>query len=235
MTLDDLMLVFDKAYLDNLGDNLTTISSDRAGVIEVVRALRDEYSTSGYTALNLFNEILGDAGEKAAGSSGVGSNPTPAADRFDFEAHLAHQAAWSEKTFGPGDRSQGIMDHIVKELCEVLRSKSERERQAEWVDVVILALDGAWRSGMSPRQIISGIVAKQAKNEARVWPDWRTADPNKAIEHDRSKDAADPKVCVWRMVGKTFANAGCEDEYLWSHEYKVCPSCGLPIKFQEQP
>ena len=34
------------------------------------------------------------------------------------------------------------------------------------------------------------MTAKQVKNEARTWPDWRTADPNKAIEHDRSKDGA---------------------------------------------
>ncbi|MEI4273909.1 hypothetical protein TEK04_19485 [Klenkia sp. LSe6-5] len=26
-------------------------------------------------------------------------------------------------------------------------------------------------------------------NEARSWPDWRTADPSKAIEHDRSGEA----------------------------------------------
>ena len=35
---------------------------------------------------------------------------------------------------------------------------------------------------------VHAIMAKQARNEARVWPDWRTADPDKAIEHDRSKE-----------------------------------------------
>src|SRR5690606_10548435 len=62
----------------------------------------------------------------------------------------------------------------------------------EWVDVVILALDGAWRSGATPLQIIEAIVSKQTKNEGRSWPDWRTADPNKAIEHDRSLDFTSP-------------------------------------------
>ena len=38
----------------------------------------------------------------------------------------------------------------------------------------------------TPEQIAAAIVAKQTKNELRKWPDWRTADPNKAIEHDRS-------------------------------------------------
>ena len=104
---------------------------------------------------------------------------------FDFEAHLAHQAKWSEETFGPGARTAGVCDHIRKELLEI---ESDPTDSAEWIDVVILGLDGAWRSGLSPAQIIEGIVAKQRKNENRTWPDWRTADPNKAIEHDRSKD-----------------------------------------------
>jgi hypothetical protein len=50
----------------------------------------------------------------------------------------------------------------------------------------MLAFDGAWRSGHSPEQIVEAYAAKLAKNEKRVWPDWRTADPNKAIEHTRT-------------------------------------------------
>ena len=60
----------------------------------------------------------------------------------------------------------------------------------EWVDVIILGFDGAWRSGATPEQIVAAIVAKQTKNEGRRWPDWRTADRGKAIEHDRSADVA---------------------------------------------
>ncbi len=102
---------------------------------------------------------------------------------FNFEAHLANQAEWSMQTFGPGMRTAGVCDHIRKELLEI---ESDPGDLKEWIDVVILGLDGAWRCGGSPRQIIDGIVAKQAKNEKRNWPDWRTMDPNKAIEHDRS-------------------------------------------------
>lgn len=112
--------------------------------------------------------------------------PVPA-DQFDFHAHLARQAAFSLKTFGPGMRTAGVCDHIRKELKEIEADPSDLR---EWIDVVILALDGAWRCGGSPEQIIDGIIAKQAKNEGRNWPDWRTADPNKAIEHDRSGEAA---------------------------------------------
>ena len=103
-------------------------------------------------------------------------------ERFDFRAHLERQQVWSAKTFGPGPRTKGVIDHIRKELCEI---EAEPYDLSEWMDVVILALDGAWRAGYSPTQIISGLVAKQTKNEDRHWPDWRTMSPDAAIEHDR--------------------------------------------------
>lgn len=117
--------------------------------------------------------------------------PTPVTDRavrvIDAD-HLARQAQWSERTFGPGSRHQGVLDHIRKELDEI-EADGDGAKSDEWFDVVILALDGAWRAGWQPQEIIDAIIAKQTKNEGRVWPDWRTADPGKAIEHDRSHDA----------------------------------------------
>lgn len=95
-------------------------------------------------------------------------------------AHLTRQRAWSEATFGPGTRLLGVLDHIRKELLEIEQAPEDVE---EWVDVIILAFDGAWRAGWEPQQIIDAIKAKQAKNEDRSWPDWRTASPDHAIEH----------------------------------------------------
>ena len=103
--------------------------------------------------------------------------------RFDLIAHLRRQIAFSEKTFGPGRRVHGVCDHIRKELVEV---EAEGGPLSEWVDVIILGLDGAWRSGATPEEIVAAIVAKQAKNEGRNWPDWRTVPEGKAIEHDRT-------------------------------------------------
>ena len=142
--------------------------------------------------------------------------------RFDLEGHLERQRRWSERTFGPGDRTAGVVDHMHKELAEVLQARRDYEDNVsgqgqsgadprdvlpEWIDLVILALDGAWRAGASPREIIAALVAKQDRNEGRKWPDWRTADPNKAIEHDRSCDLRD--VVVANLGGPTptgFAN-----------------------------
>jgi hypothetical protein len=105
---------------------------------------------------------------------------------FDIIAHLERQRAFSRRTFGPGQRTAGVLDHIRKELREIEAQPNDLE---EWVDLILLAMDGAWRSGHEPAEIAAGIEAKQTKNEARNWPDWRTADPGKAIEHVRVERA----------------------------------------------
>ena len=38
---------------------------------------------------------------------------------IDLVAHLTRQAAFSRATFGPGPRTEGVLDHITKEVEEV--------------------------------------------------------------------------------------------------------------------
>lgn len=108
---------------------------------------------------------------------------------FDLVQHLHRQRAFSLNTFGPGNRTAGVLDHIRKELKEI---EADPADLFEWVDLVLLSLDGAWRAGHTPEAIAAGIEAKQTRNEGRVWPDWRTADPDKAIEHDRTGETSSP-------------------------------------------
>jgi hypothetical protein len=103
-------------------------------------------------------------------------------DQYDLIAHLQRQRAFSLKTFGPGTRTKGVIDHIKKELIEIEKEPRSLE---EWIDVMMLACDGAWRAGYEPAEIAAAFAAKLTKNENREWPDWRTSDPNKAIEHKR--------------------------------------------------
>ena len=103
---------------------------------------------------------------------------------IDIET-LWQQRQWSLFTFGPGQRTLGIIDHIRKELNEIEADPTDLN---EWIDVVILALDGAWRAGWQPQQILAAFHAKQEKNRNRTWPDWRTMPEDKAIEHDRSDE-----------------------------------------------
>jgi hypothetical protein len=97
--------------------------------------------------------------------------------------YLHRQMRFSLKTFGPGTRTEGLIDHIKKELEEVRANPLDL---SEWVDVVTLALDGCWRAGYTPEQIMQQLYDTLTRNENREWPDWRTAEKGKAIEHDRS-------------------------------------------------
>lgn len=118
---------------------------------------------------------------------------------MDLQQHLIRQMVFSKATYGPGTRTNGVLDHIKKEVEEVRESGGSAD---EWVDLVILALDGLTRqlsfcNGGDHRTARSSeiaqtacnmIVGKQDRNENRTWPDWRTMSADKAIEHDRSKD-----------------------------------------------
>ncbi|WP_295038280.1 dATP/dGTP pyrophosphohydrolase domain-containing protein [Sulfitobacter sp.] len=116
---------------------------------------------------------------------------------MDLKQHLIRQMAFSHATFGPGERTKGVADDIRKEVQEMLDAGGESD---EWVDIVILALDGLTRrlayctgdgtERANPDQVAqiacNLIVGKQTRNEARTWPDWRTMSADKAIEHDRT-------------------------------------------------
>lgn len=101
---------------------------------------------------------------------------------FDLVAHITHQQHWSQETFGPGERLEAILAHIVKEVEEVRESPRDLE---EWVGVILLALDGARRQGYPATAICDALAAKQRKNEGRQWPDWRGHPTDQPIEHLR--------------------------------------------------
>lgn len=99
---------------------------------------------------------------------------------FDLIAHLHRQREFSLRTFGPGERTAGNLAHIRKELVEI---ESKPYDLTEWIDVVLLALDGALRHGGTPESIATTLHAKQSKNMTRTWPDWRTVPEGEPICH----------------------------------------------------
>ena len=108
--------------------------------------------------------------------------------KFRLFNYIVRHIDWSRHTFGPQgkvDRIPGVIDHLRKEIEEVAAKPDDLE---EWCDVIILAIDGAWRSGHSPYEICKALEAKQAKNKERTWPNWRTVPVGKAIEHNREGD-----------------------------------------------
>jgi len=108
--------------------------------------------------------------------------PIDVANVIDAD-HLDIQRNWSHRTFGPGKRTKGVLDHIRKELNEI---EADPEDLMEWVDLIILAFDGAWRHGWDSQETIDAIKRKQAINQERVWPDWRTRSEDEAIDHNRT-------------------------------------------------
>lgn len=116
-----------------------------------------------------------------------GESVTSPGSEFDLVEHLHRQRTFSEKTFGPGARANGVLNHIESEIGEVRANPTD---VSEWIDIILLAFDGAWRTGHSPEEIVAALEAKQTKNESRTWPDWRQASPDKAIEHVDSNQHA---------------------------------------------
>jgi len=104
---------------------------------------------------------------------------------FSLQEFIARQMAWSAKTFGETPRTKGITAHIRKELLEIEAAPTD---VYEWVDVIILALDGAWRSGHGPAQIVAALQAKQEKNFARTYP--KPASDDVPSEHVRTEVAS---------------------------------------------
>ena len=167
-----------------------------AELIPLLRILAEQLCGEGRA---LASQLVNDTAALLAAPAVPAEPPS-----FDFAAHLQRQREFSERTFGPGPRTKGVCDHIRKELAEIEQAPTDL---SEWADVVILGLDGFWRSGATPEQIIAALVAKQTKNEARTWPDWRTQPKDRAIEHDRSQEAvpaergaAQPWTQGWRPM-----------------------------------
>lgn len=79
MTVDDLVEAYQDAFAKNeleqqrMGDGCEYMDAHRAGVVAIVRALRDELSKcdwdEGENMIDALDAILGDAGEKVAGGS----------------------------------------------------------------------------------------------------------------------------------------------------------------------
>ena len=97
-----------------------------------------------------------------------------------LENYQERLIAWSSKTFGAGKRTLGILKHILKEVQEVSKAPDDLE---EWIDLMILALDGYWRHGGQTDDLLPALVAKLAKNEARTWPPPTEDEP---VEHKRN-------------------------------------------------
>lgn len=88
---------------------------------------------------------------------------------------------WSIKTFGPGDGHRRICKHIEKELDEIRARPTD---VTEWMDVVILALDGAWRAGYEAEEVLLALLGKMKIIRGREYP--TPTDDDEPCEHIKS-------------------------------------------------
>lgn len=147
------------------GSVCTVLQSDLAKLLAAHSALRESYTERGEVIAQLTAPVTG---------------PT-----YDLVDHVRRQAAWSLETFGPGSRTPGVLKHIRKELDEIALAPGDIE---EWIDVIVLAIDGATREGATPEQVAATLAYKLEKNTRRQWPDWRTVPADQPIEHVRAFD-----------------------------------------------
>jgi hypothetical protein len=89
---------------------------------------------------------------------------------------------WSAEAFGWGAKTEGICKHIEKEVNEIREAPKDL---MEWIDVIILGIDGAWRAGNSADSIWEALKAKQRINQGRKWP--TNIPNNEPIEHIRGE------------------------------------------------
>lgn len=92
--------------------------------------------------------------------------------------YLSQQIEWSQRTFGTAKRTLGITKHIEKEIAEV---RAKPDDLSEWIDIIILALDGYWRHGGTPETIEADLNTKQKKNFKRQYPMTNEDEPSEHI------------------------------------------------------
>lgn len=85
---------------------------------------------------------------------------------MELEKKLRELQAWSLRTFG-GDRPlQYNVNHIRSELVEI---EADPHDVIEWMDVAILAFDGAMRAGHSPDKVVQAFADKIAIIQKRRY------------------------------------------------------------------
>ena len=108
--------------------------------------------------------------------------PADPTNGFRLEVFIDRYALWSQQAIGPGQRTEGVLKHIAKELDEVRANPDDLE---EWVDLINLAIDGATRRGFSGKDIIKGLLDKFMKLQDRKFNQVAEDQPCEHIREER--------------------------------------------------
>src|SRR6185369_12898305 len=80
---------------------------------------------------------------------------------FDFVAFFNEKMRWSRETFGRTLPWAGIIKHLRKEIDE---AEKEPLCLSEWIDIVLVAIDGAGRAGYDGAAFAAALVDKLQTN-----------------------------------------------------------------------
>ncbi len=107
------------------------------------------------------------------------TEPTDRRNPFwNISRYVEDQRVWSDSIFGTGRRTLGVTNHIRKELAEI---EADPDDVREWIDVIILAINGYTRHGGKPEELAEMLEAKQRVNFERAWPAMQPED--QPMEH----------------------------------------------------
>lgn len=96
----------------------------------------------------------------------------------DFTGFAQEHHAWALEKF-PSQSAESVCRHIEKELIEIRKDEND---PMEWIDVIMLAMEGFCMTGGSPHETFEALREKHAINLLRTWQAPNGDDP---IEHVR--------------------------------------------------
>ncbi len=87
--------------------------------------------------------------------------------------------AWADFVFGRDRKPEQILQHLKKEIEELIENPSSLE---EYADIGILWLNAAKKAGYEVDDLYFAMISKMRINKARKWG---KADENGVVEHLR--------------------------------------------------
>lgn len=142
--------------------------------------------------------------------------PTIPVNALDFNTYLERHVEWGWKTFGTpaeGRGPKGPLDHVLKEVQEIMANPSD---VTEWVDAIILTIDGFIRAGGTGEVLKLDRVCYLAGVERATW-----RKPLVSLQDTLKKLLVNPfDLELWRhaiflsMVGYIWANKEDNSEML---------------------
>jgi hypothetical protein len=150
----------------------------------------------------------------------------PSETSGDLASLLVRQIEWSTHTFGSGCRTLGILKHIEKEIAEV---RAKPDDLTEWVDIILLAIDGYWRHG--GRKIMRDLTAKAEINYQRVYPMPTSED--EPSEHVRPAPSSEKALTDSRFVDLAMSILKMESRFKYDSDGPdlfCCPLCEEEIE-----